>query len=383
MTHDLMPANALLNSARFIAMRGEPGWHALGITKAPGETMTTEEAIREIGIDFPFVSVPVGYTTPDGLFVEDGDRNVVLRGPIADDPASTWTPVGVVSKDYRYLQNIDLARGLDAIAAQTGWAFETAGALGKGETIFLTLRTGQASIFGDNVETFLAVTDGKAAARALQISVAVVRIVCRNTLLAHDEAATLKITIAHDDAVAGEYGFWLGLIGQMQAAQDATLRQLTQMASVKISDAQAKKLIAAAYPLDTTSARQRQAEQLRALPDLTAEARALVDAKVAKLDETEAQHRRFWTLRREAAYTLYERFNAGQEHGVVSGGQVVDPETMQQISHTPYAVLQAVTELADWGGRANDQTAAASAFFGQQADTKKRVWKAALALASK
>lgn len=363
--------------SRFVGAR-TAAWHNLGTVIPADQTVTVEDALKIGKIDFLYHAVPMGYTLPSGDFIHSGDRQVILREPTADSPE--WVELGVVSDGYRFIQNADLARGLDALAQQTGWKFETVGALGKGETVFLTLRTGQQSVFGDDFDTYVVVSDGKCANRALQIAIGNVRIVCQNTLMVSDSAALSKIRIAHDEAVEGEFQFWIDMIGQLQTAQDEYFQQLERLASFKISQKQAGQIVNAAYPMPAKSARTQQAEAVREMKGLSDQARAAAIEKLSRGDF----HHEWWAeqtkARREAALTCYKRLNAGEEEGA-KGGRVVSPETLATISETPYAALQAVAEVVDWGGRVGASQAAASSLFGDGAKVKDRAFKAAMKLA--
>jgi phage/plasmid-like protein (TIGR03299 family) len=374
-----MAAN--LYGSRYIGARGKTAWHGMGKTKKEGEKITVEQAIKEADMEFEYVAVPVGFTTPVGDFVQSGSKSVILRGPSQADP--TWTELGVTSSDYRFLQNIELARGLDVLAKETGWEFETAAALGKGETIFMTLRTGKNSVFGDNYDTYLALSDGKCAQRALQLNVTPVRHVCQNTLLMGDANSLAKITIAHDANVAGEYRFWLDLIEQIERAHSDAFKQLEAMASVKITEAQAQKIIAKVLPMPVMSRKAQQAESLLKLPTLSEAQREMAKARFTAGDAKNAGYREQIGNRRTITLELYKKFNTGTEMGVVEGGRTVDPQTLEQLRDTPYAVVQAVAEMVDWTGKTSASVAATSSLFGEGADMKKRAWNEALALASR
>lgn len=361
---------------RFTAARNEPAWHSI-ITPIPnGREVSVEEALVICGADFTYDTAPVGYTTPDGDFVQSDNRKVILRSPTDDDPI--WRELGVVSNDYAFLQNLELARGLDAIAKATGWKFETIGALQKGATIFMSLRTGQRSVFGDLYDMNLIVSDGKAQQRALTIAVSPVRVVCKNTLEASDIEALASIRIAHDEEVGGEYEFWLELIETLERAQDTAFTELEAMASTSIAEEQAMAIIEKAMPMPGKTKRTKQAEQLMKLPTLNDAKRTMILDRAVPGEERMDAARKQVGQRRLGALELYRRFNAGEEQGVMTGS-FVPPK---QLAHTPYAVLQAVAELVDWGGIANDSVAAASATFGLGADVKRRAWKAALEVAT-
>lgn len=370
-----MSHNIMLND-RFFAARGGPGWHQLGTVAAPGEHLTVADSVQRAKMDFQYRSVPIGYTLPNGTFVHSGDKQMILREPTDGD--AEWAEMGVVGDGYTYLQNLDIARGLDALCQITGWQAETVGALGKGETCFFTLKTGSRSIFGDQHESYLIASDGKATGRALQLAQADVRVVCQNTLDLSDRAAAHKVIIPHDAHVAGEYGFWLDIIGGLQQSQDEAYARLEALAAVKITDKQAKAIFARAYPLPQKCQRHQMAEAVLAMDGLTATGRDAAMAKLERPDKHFDWGTKAATERREAAFVLYQRFNAGEEEGLKQG-RTVDPATIKQLANTPYGAVQAVAELVDWGGR-NGKGSAFSAIFGEGAQAKRRALVAAAAV---
>ena len=352
---------ASLFGERFVGMR-TPAWHNLGTVLE--DQVTAEEALRIGGITYQYVSAPMGYTLPDGTFVESSDRVMVLRTPTEDDPV--FAPLGIVSDGYSYLQNDELARQLDFVAQTTGWQFETVGALGNGGTVFLTLKAGSRAVFGDEFEQYFIVSDGKATGRALQISVAPVRVVCMNTLLASDSAASVQVKIAHDSEVGANYDFWLKAISALEKNRDRVFEQLEAMAKRKITTEEALTIFAAAYPYPRKNDRARMAETLDASadPDLIASLQPGIDAWQKEVD---------WSDRfRNGALELYNRFNEGDEQG----GKL-PKVTLKKVQGSAYAALQAVTELADWGGKGTDFS---STLFGYKAQVKRRAYAAALSI---
>ena len=148
------------------------------------------------------------------------------------------------------------------------------------------------------------------------------------------------------------------------------------------SSVHAQVIIDSAFPIPGKSQRVKDADILLSNPNLTPLQRLAVETRALKGEDRKDEARRIAINKRLAAWTLYERFNAGQEHGIVEGGAVVSKLTLDTLSSTPYAALQAVVEVVDWAGIAKEETAAQSAIFGVGADAKKRAWKQALAVAS-
>lgn len=358
---------------RFVGMR-EPAWHGLGTVLT--DQVTAQEAIKIGGIDFEYKSAPIGYDLPDGTFVSDGDRVAILRSPVKDD--NVWRRLGFASANYTYLQNAELAEGLDAIAEKTGWKFETVGALGHGQTVFMTLSAGKRSVFGDEYDQFFIVSDGKVAGRALGITVAPVRVVCANTLAMAEQSATNHIRLPHNKSVASDFAFWLNLIGGLEKDRERAFKSLEMMAKRRIEDVDAKAIIAAAFPMPNRNQKARQSDALKDSVGLSDE----VLASSLEALKTGDQSFEYWTRhaekRRDAAFTLYERFNDGDEQG----GKL-PKRVLTKVQATPYAALQAVTELVDWSGRGKDEVIAASAIFGDGRKVKARAWSAALLSASR
>lgn len=364
-----MPAS--LFGERFVAMR-EPAWHALGVVIPEGQEVTAEGAVQLGGIDYDYVKAPIGYTLPGGEFVPRGDKVQVLRAPTDDDPV--YRPLGIVGQGYQFLQNLELARGLDAIASRTGWRFETVGALGDGGTVFMTLDAGTETVYGDDYRQYFLVSDGKASGRALRVQVVPTRVVCQNTLMAAEQAATLDVKIGHHSRVARDFKFWLDMVGHLEEGRQRVFDALRGMASVRITDEQARAVFEAAYPMPEKNARLRAAEGLADLEGLdeavTAEAAERLADGLYAYEYFVAKA----VASREASMVLYERINSGDEQGGRTTKKVRD-----KIARTPYAALQAVAELADWGGTARG--AEAQAIFGGRAKAKGRAWAAASALA--
>lgn len=363
---------ANLFGSRFVGFRA-PGWHALGTTVQ--EQITAREALKVGGIDYQFVSAPVGYTLPDGTFISDDDRIAVLRTPTAGD--EIYRRLGFASPGYTYLQNDQLADGLDAIAAKTGWHFETVGALGHGQITFLTLNAGKRSVFGDEYDQYFMVSDGKVAGRTLQITVSPVRTVCANTLAAAESSATTNVKIPHNQAITRDFAFWVGLVGSLEKSRENAFLSLEHMASRKISRDEALSIISAAYPLPAKNQKARQAQEIADDDTIDDETKAVAADALKSGEEAYAYYFRHAVLKRDAAATLYDRFNDGDEQG----GRL-SKKVLAKVASTPYAALQAVTELADWGGSGKDSAIAASALFGDRSKVKARAWTAALLSAS-
>jgi len=121
----------------------QKAWHDLG--QIVEEYPASAEAIKHAGLDFEVVKAPL-FTRgtaisagDDGEIREDG--NMLVPDYFATMCTDTNDVFGVVGKDYRIVQNADAFTFFDSIVGGgDGILYETAGALGKGERIFITAK---------------------------------------------------------------------------------------------------------------------------------------------------------------------------------------------------------------------------------------------------
>ena len=120
----------------------EKAWHGLGqiIEQYPNSS----EALKFAQLDYIVEKRP--------LFTYDNENNIAdedveIKIPEIEVPnfyatmrTDNETVLGVVGKDYEVVQNVDAFSFFDSIVGGDGIQYETAGALGKGERIFITAK---------------------------------------------------------------------------------------------------------------------------------------------------------------------------------------------------------------------------------------------------
>jgi phage/plasmid-like protein (TIGR03299 family) len=91
--------------------------------------------------------------------------------------------LGVVGRDYEVVQNIDAFSFFDSIVGGDGIQYETAGALGKGERIFITAKLPDYIKVGTNdlIEQYLFLTTSHDGFGSITAAFTPVRIVCNNS----------------------------------------------------------------------------------------------------------------------------------------------------------------------------------------------------------
>ncbi len=201
--------NEKSNQYSFFSVR-EKAWHGLGqiVTDYP----TSAEAIKYAGLDYTVEKRKLfTYDTEN----QNANRDTEIVIPEVDVPdyfatirTDNDTVLGVVGKDYEVVQNIEAFSFFDSIVGGDGIQYETAGALGKGERIFITaklpgyIKVGNA----DLIEQYLFLTTSHDGLGSITAAFTPVRIVCNNTLNAALRNHSNSIKIRHTMGCEGKTG---------------------------------------------------------------------------------------------------------------------------------------------------------------------------------
>lgn len=175
----------------FFSVNEKP-WHGLGqiVTEYP----TSKQALEYAGLNF--------IVEKRALFTLDKTNDTTdLKVPeyVATVRTDTQDVLGVVGKQYEVVQNEDAFAFFDAIVQDEGILYETAGALGKGERIFITAKLPNYIRAGreDLIEQYLFLTTSHDGSGSITAAFTPVRIVCNNTLNAALKNRSNSIKIRH------------------------------------------------------------------------------------------------------------------------------------------------------------------------------------------
>jgi phage/plasmid-like protein (TIGR03299 family) len=215
-----------------------PAWHNLGqvIQHYP----TSSEAIRYAGLDFEVAKRPNIHTLPSGNSIVSDNSFYTFR---TDTEAVLGDKIG---KDYHVVQNIDAFSFFDSIVGgKDGIKYETAGALGNAEIIFITAKLPEYIRVGreDLISQYLFLTSSHDGSGSISIAFTPIRVCCNNTLNAalknnsgilkirHTTSATDKLNQAHK---------LLGITNRLSVEMEAIYNR---WARVRITDPELKRLI--------------------------------------------------------------------------------------------------------------------------------------------
>lgn len=153
--------------------------------------------------------------------------------------------LGVVGKDYEVVQNVDAFSFFDSIVGGDGIQYETAGALGKGERIFITAKLpGYIRVGSDDMtEKYLFLTTSHDGFGSITAAFTPFRIVCNNTLNAALRNCTGSIKIRHTanakDRLSEAHRV-MGISNQLAGQLEDVFNQWSK---VRVTDQQVQRLI--------------------------------------------------------------------------------------------------------------------------------------------
>lgn len=175
----------------------EKAWHGLGTIV--NNAMTSAEAIELANLDYD-----IDTTVTAALFKDDDKtRAKVMPNNYAIYRTDTRDIFGTVTDRYQITQNRDVFKFMDSIVGEGKAIYETAGALGKGETVFITAKLPYyIRVNGhDTIENYLVVSNGHNGKTSLNIFLTPVRVVCENTLAVGLNNAKFNFSLRHTQGI--------------------------------------------------------------------------------------------------------------------------------------------------------------------------------------
>lgn len=223
----------------------EKAWHGLG--QIVQDYPTSKEAIQFAGLGYTVEKRPLfTYDSNNHLWNnEEAIPDIEVPNYYATVRADTEEVLGVVGNDYNVVQNADAFSFFDAIVGGDGIQYETAGALGKGERIFITaklpgyIRVGQ----DDCIEKYLFLTTSHDGSSGIIAAFTPVRIVCQNTLNAALRSSANTIKIRHTAGAEDRLKEAHKVMGITNRLADELGAVFNGWAKVRITDKEVMQLI--------------------------------------------------------------------------------------------------------------------------------------------
>ncbi len=227
----------------------EKAWHNLGqiVQVYP----SSEEAIKFAGLDYEVEKSPL-FTKVAGIVensngIEMIDSELEVSNYFANIRTDNNTVLGVVGKDYQIVQNREAFSFFDAIVGgNDGILYETAGALGNGERIFITaklpdyIRVGN----GDDItEKYIFLTTSHDGSGSITAAFTPVRIVCQNTLNASLRNMSNVVRIRHTAGAKQRLEDAHKVMGLANKLSNELESTFNHWAKITVGDDEMKKLI--------------------------------------------------------------------------------------------------------------------------------------------
>ena len=226
----------------------EKAWHNLG--QIISDYPTSAEAITHAGLDYEVEKRKI--FTPSSAEIISGNEIIHDKIEVPNYYSTVRTDndavLGVVGKDYQIVQNRDAFSFFDSIVGGDGILYETAGALGKGERIFITAKLPDYIRVGkdDLIEKYLFLTTSHDGSGSITAAFTPIRIVCNNTLNAAMNSKTNTVRIRHTSNAKQrleQAHKVMGISDMLSAQMESIFNHWTK---IQISDKEVKRLIQSA-----------------------------------------------------------------------------------------------------------------------------------------
>lgn len=246
MAHDIN-FNKLTGNHSFFSTK-QKAWHGLGQIVA--DYPTSAEAIVHAGLNYAVEKRPLfTFDTENNEGDETNDiviPEISVPNYFATVRKDTEQVLGVVGKDYEVVQNADAFNFFDAIVGhKSGIMYETAGALGNGERIFITAKLPDYIQVGSNdlIEKYLFLTTSHDGSGSITAAFTPVRIVCANTLHAALGNMANSIKIRHTQSAKDRLEQAHKVMGISNGLSNELDSIFNRWAKVRITDREVRKLI--------------------------------------------------------------------------------------------------------------------------------------------
>jgi phage/plasmid-like protein (TIGR03299 family) len=247
-----MPANV-----QTMAYYGDVPWHKLGTPVPKG--VSAAQMICAAGLDW---EVELRAARGASKINKKGEfsRYEVVRIP-RPKTQETEVLLGVVSRRYKPLQNVEAFEFFNPIVGGNKACFETAGALGEGERIWVMAKMPDAMeiVRGDECHKYLLLSNTHSGDGSVIVKFTAVRVVCQNTLMMAMKDGQKSYRVRHSKQMQfrlEELSEFLAITQEVFQKAEAMFRQLAQ---IQMADGRLNQYLEAVFP--RTEAQKRKGEQ--------------------------------------------------------------------------------------------------------------------------
>ncbi len=216
-------------------------WHNLGTELT--DPATARETIDTAGLNFTVLKIPLTQAMKPNHAT---DLSLVRWATVRTD---TGDVLGNVGAGYEPIQNREAFTFFDSLVAANKAIYETAGALGRGERIWILARLpGFIKVHGnDIVGKYLLLSNSHDGSSLVRVKLTPIRVVCNNTLTAALQGAG-EVHIRHTSNAAEDLKQAQALLGLSNDLYVQLEAIFNRMALTRISDKQLLDYVRALVP---------------------------------------------------------------------------------------------------------------------------------------
>lgn len=242
MAHDI----ATVKGSAAFASRRLAAWHGLG--KVVEHAPDSASMMRLAGLDWDVHSAPL-FATHKGGAADGAEVKTDYRATYRLEGEKA-VHLGTVKGRYHVVQNRDAFAFLDSMAMDGILRYETAGALGKGERVFMSaLIPSKDSVVADSaIERYMLLFNSHDGSSGLEVMPTTVRVVCANTLRLARCGNAEKLTFRHTAKIEERMEQAKILMDAMNGEFDAWIAVARELTGKKVSDADISAILDKVYP---------------------------------------------------------------------------------------------------------------------------------------
>jgi phage/plasmid-like protein (TIGR03299 family) len=319
---------------RFVSTRS-PAWHKLGkVLDKPVSALEAWRLAGPYGVQLETLIAAQSHTPTN--------QQAIVRLPCKDDPKHRL--LGTVSDTYSLITPDQFCELWDRC---TRALIETIGALGYGETLFVSTKLPSFEIKGETLDNYLLGISPMSGQQAAQVRVTPVRVVCQNTLIAAQRNSVETHRVVHTQDAVEQLAYWFKEVWEDRKAKTEALQEaFLVLCDARLDEKAVNGLLFSTY-IDPPK------PAVNEMPP----------AKAAKRLERWEQALQSIEQDRIRVKSLYEGEAQGSKTDPAKG--------------TAWGFYNAVVEYEDYGRK---NSAPGSSLFGPGAKTKERAFQESLAI---
>lgn len=226
-----MPANV-----QTMAYVGNEPWHGLGTRVEQG--VHADAMIEAAGLDWEVAKCPARGSRPIRKLKDGRDvypRYEIVRMPRAQSKEEEIV-LGVVRDRYEPFQNTEAFAFFDDIVDRKEAFFETAGALGEGERVWVMAKMPDAIqvVRGDECQKYLLLSNTHTGQGSVIVKFTAIRVVCQNTLMLAMDDGQPAFRVRHSKLMTERLQEISDLIATAKAVYAETAELFQELARIQL-----------------------------------------------------------------------------------------------------------------------------------------------------